>query len=395
MKLVYVLLLALSAFVDCNAELKRIQLHRMETIRSRLDRLQTSQLQKLLFTKYTDPHFEPIKNYMDAQYYGVIGVGTPEQQFKVVFDTGSSNLWVPSSKCKPSDIACLVHNKYDSSRSSTYVANGTAFAIQYAKGELSGFLSTDTVDVSGVVVQNCTFAEATQEPGATFVLAAFDGILGLAYKSIAVDDVTPFFVQAVQQGAVDEAVFSFYLGNDPKASVGGELVLGGIDSKLYTGSITYAPVVEERFYSILVSGIEVGGSGAGYCGDDGCKGVVDTGTSLLSGPTEQVADINQKIGAIAGPGGVYILPDCNKIPSLPNVTYTIQGRQFILTPQQYILVQKVLTQTQCVSGFMGLDVPPPAGPLWILGDLFISEYYTIFDMAQSRVGFADVNRPSQ
>ncbi|KAH9518775.1 hypothetical protein Btru_006224 [Bulinus truncatus] len=347
MKLFTVLLIVLMSVMACRAELKRIQLHKMETIRSRLDRLQSTRLQKLLYSKYTDPHFEPIKNYMDAQYYGVIGIGTPEQQFKVVFDTGSSNLWVPSIKCKPSNIACLVHNKYDSSKSGTYVANGTAFAIQYAKGQLNGFLSTDTVDVSW----SCS------------------------------------------AGAVDEAVFSFYLGNDPKASVGGELVLGGIDTKLYTGDVTYAPLIEERWFSILVSGIAVGESGAGYCGDQGCKGVVDTGTSLLSGPTSEIADINNKIGAIAGPGGAYILPDCSKIPSLPNVTYTIQGREFVLTPQQYILVQKVLTQTECISGFMALDVPPPAGPLWILGDVFISEYYTIFDMGNNRVGFADVRRP--
>jgi len=320
----------------------------------------------------------PITDYENAQYYGVIGLGTPQQSFKVVFDTGSSNLWVPSNKCGFFDIPCWTHNRYYSERSSTYVANGTTFDIEYGSGSLSGFLSQDTLIIGGLKVKNQTFAEATSEPGITFIVAVFDGILGMAFDSISVDGVTPVFYNILNQRLITNPIFSFWLNGDLSSGQGGQLTLGDVDTSHFTGPITYVPLTSQTYWEFQMDSLSLGTTP--YAKN--IKAIADTGTSLIAGPTDAVNSINTALGAtiVLGEG----ILDCSKIPSLPNVSIVLANKTFTLTPQQYVLQ----ISGQCISGFLGIDIPPPYGPLWILGDVFIRAYYTVFDFGKKQVGFA-------
>lgn len=325
----------------------------------------------------------PITNYLDAQYYGDVQIGTPPQTFKVVFDTGSSNLWVPSKTCPITDLACQGHKKYDSKKSSTYQANGTKFAIQYGSGSLSGFMSDDTVTFGGIAVTGQVFGEATSEPGLAFVAAHFDGILGMAFANIAVDFAVPIWYNMVSRHLVDQDVFSFWLNRTAGPVSGGELVLGGYDPAHFTGPITWVPLTRDAYWQIKVDKLSL--KGTDFCTN--CQAIADSGTSLLAGPVDVVKRLNLLIGAIPAAKGEYIV-DCKKIPTLPVVTIVINGVTFSLTGEQYVLQVTQAGQTECISGFLGIDIPPPAGPLWILGDVFIGAYTTIFDKGNNRLGFA-------
>ena len=360
----------------------RIPVKKMPSVVNQL-RNDASLFQKLLEEKFSSslsggPVKEPLSNYLNAQYYGVIEIGTPPQEFKVIFDTGSSNLWVPSVKC--SSIACFLHAKYDSAASSTYVANGTEFEIRYGSGEMKGFLSKDTISVAGAKLTGATFGEAVEEPGLAFAFGKFDGILGLGFPSIAVAKVNPIFNEMIDQKVIAEPVFSFYLQKDGDENNGGEITFGGIDKTKYTGELTYVPVTRQAYWQFKMDSFTL--DDEDIC-DGGCQAVADTGTSLIVGPTQAVELLQNAIGAKKSWNGQYTV-DCNKVPSLPSIDFVIGGKKFTLTGNEYILQ----VQGTCISGFMGLDIP--AGPLWILGDIFLSKYYSVYDYGNKRVGFAPV-----
>ena len=332
------------------------------------------------FSTYSagEPVKEPISNFLNQQYYGVIEIGTPPQKFNVTFDTGSSNLWVPSVRC--GSIACYLHAKYNSNASSTYIANGTEFQISYESATVNGILSKDIVSVAGAKLTGVTFGESLSEPGLAFAFAKFDGILGLGFPSIAVAGVKPIFNEMVDQKVITEPVFSVYLKKDGDQQSGGEITFGGVDNTKYTGNLTFAPVTKEGKWQFTLDGLLLNDENG--C-EDGCQAVADTRTSLIVGPTAAVDILQVAIGGKKSFNGQYIV-DCKTLPSLPSITFVIGGKKFEMKGIDYILH----ISESCISGFTGLDLPD--GPLWILGDIFLSKYYSVYDFGNKRVGFAPV-----
>ncbi|XP_062365539.1 renin [Cinclus cinclus] len=397
----YLLLLAVTCgatFVPCPAQaLQRIALRRMPSIRQTLQEMGVKvrevfpELPRATRGGGDGPRNGTaptlLTNYLDTQYFGEISIGTPAQTFKVVFDTGSANLWVPSYKCSPLYSACVSHSRYDSSKSRTYIANGTGFAIRYGTGSVKGVLSQDVVMVSDIPIIQ-VFAEATALPAFPFIFARFDGVLGMGYPSQAIDGITPVFDRILAQHILQEDSFSVYYSRASKNAPlkpGGEIILGGSDPAYYTGDFHYLNVSRSGFWQISMKGVSVGAEIL-FC-REGCSVAVDTGASYITGPAGPVSVLMKAIGATEVAEGEYVV-DCEQVPQLPNISFHLGGKVYGLSGPAYVLRQSQYGEDVCVVAFSGLDIPPPAGPLWILGATFIGHYYTKFDRRHNRIGFA-------
>ena len=114
-------------------------------------------------------------------------------------------------------------------------------------------------------------------------------------------------------------------------------------------------------------------------------GLIEKGLAANATQAEIEKAVETVCQALPNPNGEAVV-DCDSLPNLPDVSFTIHGKTFTLTPEQYILKVGAAGQYECLSGFIGLDVP--SAPLWILGDIFMGVYYTKFDYANKAVAFA-------
>merc|ERR1712060_120716 len=188
---------------------------------------------------------------------------------------------------------------------------------------------------------------------------------------------TPFEAM-IDQKLIPEPIFAFYLQGD--ASQQGELLFGGVDKAHYTGDFVDVPLTSESYWQVSLDGMKFGST---TIVKTAAKAIIDSGTSLLAGPKEQVDALAKQAGATSVLGKEWAI-DCSKKSSLPDLTVTLGGKDFTLSPDDYVISMG----GECLFAFMGIDVPPPRGPLWIMGDIFMRKYYCVFDYGNKKMRIA-------
>ena len=122
-----------------------------------------------------------LTNSNDISYTGTISLGTPPQSFRMVFDTGSSNLWVPSAGC--GSATCISKHQYARSESSTFKDENSSFSIKYGTGSVVCDVFSDILTL-GTLQAKVTAGMATEMAPFFANVQDMDGILGLGYQSI-------------------------------------------------------------------------------------------------------------------------------------------------------------------------------------------------------------------
>jgi hypothetical protein len=242
-------------------------------------------------TYHDQDHRIYLANFANSQYYSIIEIGTPPQQFKVIFDTGSSNLWVQSKYCK--SLSCKQHSGYDYIKSSSSVQNMIGgfplFSICYGTGMIAGHFVKDIVAIADIKINEQIFGLAENEQGFAFMNVPFDGILGLSFQP---DTVVPsFFENVIKQNILPNNIFSIFLSDIEDRS---NILFGKVDKRHMLTDFTFIDIVSEMYWEVEIDDIIIGNKRTPYCdqmrlANGRCGVAIDSGTSLYAGPTEYVA----------------------------------------------------------------------------------------------------------
>ncbi|CAG9310015.1 unnamed protein product [Blepharisma stoltei] len=341
-----------------------------------------------LYGSNTTSYFE---NYFNVQYSGIIRLGSPPVEFKVIFDTGSSWLWVPSIECK---IICHTSfNYFNTSDSSTYKPLRKKVKLVYGKGYAEGELSQDNLligDLQKFNVVNQTFISVWTTKDFQGLNA--DGILGLGFKVLS-NGYNTMLDNLQEQGHIEKKIFSVYLNDNKfnseiKPNLESAILIGGYDLATYSSEekLKFVKVFSETgFWTVFLSNIKINEV---LIPAVSFLAVIDTGTSLITVPRLDVDEIKLRIrqrGECFEENEVLIC-DCGDkfdISVYPDISFELGSNQkCFLSPYDYFLQVGNICQL--------LFSPSPINNIWVLGDVFIRKYYTIFDAENSQIAFSSV-----
>ncbi|KAI0785249.1 aspartic peptidase domain-containing protein [Abortiporus biennis] len=320
---------------------------------------------------------DPLNDDQNGRLWqGVITVGIPPKSFSVDFDTGSSDLFLPGPRCS---VNCQGHQIYNPSLSTSSVDRRKGFSLSYGDGSMvSGRQFTDTVTVAGLTAtKQALGVAATYSSG--FARGRFppDGILGMGYQTISQYNTPPFFQTLVSEKKPTQPVFAFKL-----ATSGSELFLGGVNMDLYTGPITYTTVTHQAYWQVTMNSVTANGKPS----VGSIQAVIDTGTTYIIGDSLNVQKFYASIpgskdaSSIIGEG-FYTVP-CD---SIPVVRMSFGGRSFVVSKDLFNIGQVDDESEDCLGGIVGSGLS-----FWVIGDVFLQNVYTVFDVGRNRVGFASL-----
>jgi len=288
--------------------------------------------------------------------------------------------WIPSVNCLlVNGDGCVGKQQYNAQKSTSYKPDTCdPLFIPYGTGFMLGYISNDTVGVGSIHVHRQQFGEAIWMAD-FFEEFPIDGILGLAFQDLAVDAVVPVFDNMMSQKLLALNQFSVYLSNN-QGDYSSVILFGGTDSRYYTGSFYYAPVLLPSYWLIGMGEIYVNGKQVHECLLDYCPTVIDTGTSIIIAPPYAIDALISAIGPVN--------EDCSNLSELPVIEFDL-GQKFPLSADYYVIKSK--NQDGTFSCTLGIESSWEITPFFILGDPFLRAYYTVFDRDNDRIGFATAN----
>lgn len=319
-------------------------------------------------------------------YLATIQMGTPAQDFLILMDSGSSDLWVGSESCQSQGGGgCGNHTFLGPTSSSSFQNTTKPFQVTYGTGQVAGSIIQDNIAVAGLSLPNHTFGLASQESlDFSSNQTPFDGLMGLAKSTLSQQQTLTPVESLANAGLIPGAIVSYKISRLADNLNDGEITFGGLDTtKFDPKTLVSVPNINPQgFWEAQLNGSTVNGVDTGL---NGRTTILDTGTTTMVLPAADAAVIHQNIpGAQEDGQGGFTVP-CNTNAS---VALIYAGQSFTIDPRD-LAVQPVNSndpQGDCISGIVSTG----SGSMtqWLVGDTFLKNAYFSTDVSKNTVSLA-------